>query len=106
MTMEYYWMSCLDHHRPIGQKFLGGLVIKATSFENAFDQACAVGLYPGGEVLGGLLPRGVPYEIWADQLMDKGQSRIFVAWVKARCPNAQQQPAQVICQDCAEERLK
>lgn len=47
-----WWMSFADPNRPIGQQFLGVVLVDAPSFEAAFMAINAAGINPGGEIQG------------------------------------------------------
>lgn len=54
--MTQIYMSFCDTKLPHGQQFLGALVLYATNVGDGATKAAELGLNPGGEVLGILIP--------------------------------------------------
>jgi hypothetical protein len=50
-TTSYWWMSFCNADKPKGERFLGGLIIKADSDLEAIKRSHFLELNPGGEVL-------------------------------------------------------
>ncbi len=50
------YLSFADPTRPTGTQFLGAALVRADGFGAAILRAHALGINPGGEVLGGQLP--------------------------------------------------
>ncbi len=49
---DLFWLSFADPDLPKGTQFLGGCVVRATSFIEAVQVSHALGINPGGEVQG------------------------------------------------------
>lgn len=61
----WFWLSFADANKPEGEQFLGVIVLKAYSFPDAIRTSHALGLNPGGEVMGIDFPSLTPamYEV-------------------------------------------
>ena len=49
---RWFWLSFADPSRPRGSQFLGVSIVKARTYFEATMRAHALGINPGGEVLG------------------------------------------------------
>ena len=49
---DFFWLSFVDRARPVGERFLGSTVVKATDMVGAVGVAWRLGLNPGGDVQG------------------------------------------------------
>jgi hypothetical protein len=47
-----WWLSFADGTKPKGAQFLGVVILEAYGFTDAIDRSHAMGLNPGGEVMG------------------------------------------------------
>lgn len=68
--MKLWWLSFVDDRKPIGDRFNGVVVIYAKSLTHAAVQCWELGINPGGEVLGTILPHAVP-ERFMNRLLNK-----------------------------------
>jgi hypothetical protein len=74
--MTQIYMSFCDPKLPQGSQFLGALVLEANNVEEGAMKAHALGLNPGGEVLGVIIPEDkiVPEE-FCGRLLNKDEAR-------------------------------
>lgn len=56
---RWWWLSFCDPDRPSGQRFLGVVVIEASTFMEAIELSHSTQCNPGGEVQGLPLPEGL-----------------------------------------------
>jgi hypothetical protein len=49
--MTYYWLSFVDNERPLGDRFLGGCLVQASSSKAAVIEAWQQHCNPGGEAV-------------------------------------------------------
>jgi hypothetical protein len=54
--VSYYSLSFADPARPEGQRFLGVCIVEAMTLQDAIMRAWELGINPGGEVAGFLVP--------------------------------------------------
>lgn len=73
--MPIYWVSFSDPERPVGQKFLGVVIVDAGDEAAALAKVAAAGLNPGGEATFEELAMPLPPREWFDRLLDGKQSR-------------------------------
>jgi hypothetical protein len=50
--MSLFYLSFADSSRPKGKQFLGALIVRASHMTEAISASHALGLNPGGEVVG------------------------------------------------------
>ncbi len=61
--ISWWWLSFCDQELPRGEQFLGALLIEANGMEDAMLRSHALGLNPGGEILGFQVPEEYEYRI-------------------------------------------
>lgn len=44
--MKCFWLSFVDNERPVGEKFLGALIIYGRNLQHAVERAWSLGLNP------------------------------------------------------------
>jgi len=64
----WWWLSFADGSRPTGQQFLGVAVVRAAGFGLAVMRAHELGINPGGEVCGDVIPAACPPP---DEMLDR-----------------------------------
>lgn len=68
-----HWLSFCDDRLPKGSQFLGACIIEEANFQDAVKKAHALGINPGGEVMGVAFDGiQVPPE-YIEKLLDKQQ---------------------------------
>ena len=73
--MPVYWISFADAARPVGQKFLGVVIIEAASEAAALEEASHAGVHPGGDPTFEELSEPLPPRDWFNRLLDGKASR-------------------------------
>ena len=73
-----FWLSFADPNLPKGAQFLGASIIRASHFLEAVKVAHALGINPGGECKGVLVPveMKIPGK-WVERLLNKEECLLF-----------------------------
>ena len=75
--MAWMWCSFADPDLPAGQQFLGVAIVEAEDVVTAAMQAHLLGINPGGEVMGVLLPDDLlPPEHWRNRLLTREEAEL------------------------------
>ena len=83
MTYTWWWLSFIDPEHPVGEKFLGAVILQAgPTIESAAKQAWHAGLNPGGEVAGRICPNDLlPPEEYRGRLLDREQATLAASLI-------------------------
>lgn len=82
---DLWWLSFTDPRRPSGDQFLGVIVTRAETLEDAITGTWLLGINPGGQILTiGPWPPGTFAPEWQDRLLTKEELRNIPepAWLK------------------------
>lgn len=75
--MTWFWMSFADPKRPKGQQFLGVAIVEADEFLHAVSISHRLGINPGGEIAGYVLPQPPPAGM-QHRLLTKAEAEAYV----------------------------
>jgi hypothetical protein len=73
--VSVYWISFSDPGRPVGQKFLGVIIIEAETEQAALALINGMKLHPGGEATFEALDDPLPPRVWFGRLLNGKESR-------------------------------
>ena len=86
--LPWFWMSFVDHARPAGHGFIGGVMLRAPCLHMAVMLSHRMGCHPGGHMAAWMFPPAMALELpetFVGRLLNRIEAEHVVEMLTAAC---------------------